>query len=278
MFGGGKGNVSAPEGGLGDTWLWDGTRWLPQTPAASPPPRSFGAMAYEPNLHRIVLSGGGAANSDPFRSDTWAWDGTTWTDLTGRQPPSLMAHRLVYDDAVGRLVMLAGNRGPNGAALTTWTFDGANWSQLVTKAAPEQADGIGMAYDRRAGVVVAFGGTAVLGPGGGRATTWLFDGSDWRQAHPPISPPPGQAVMAYDEGRGYLLLFSADGTTWTWAESTWTRQTPQSSPGIRFFATMAYDKRTGQVVLFGGKKVDGTVESVTNETWTWSGSNWTLRP
>ena len=37
---------------------------------------------------------------------------------------------------------------------------------------------------------------------------------------------------------------------------------------------MAYDAATGQVVVFGGDRGD-YVGALSNETWTWDGSNWT---
>jgi hypothetical protein len=40
---------------------------------------------------------------------------------------------------------------------------------------------------------------------------------------------------------------------------------------------MAYDQAVGKVVLFGGKVVSGqATETVTNETWLWDGTTWTL--
>ena len=34
-------------GGCGDTWAFDGSNWIGQSPAASPPARSGGALAFE---------------------------------------------------------------------------------------------------------------------------------------------------------------------------------------------------------------------------------------
>ena len=60
---------------------------------------------------------------------------------------------------------------------------------------------------------------------------------------------------------------SAD--TWTWDGTTWTQQSPATSPPARAGATMEYFD--GQVVLFGG--YNGT--SYLNDTWTWDGTTWT---
>src|ERR1019366_8461497 len=51
---------------------------------------------------------------------------------------------------------------------------------------------------------------------------------------------------------------------------TWTELSPLTSPPARWFASMAYDPSTGQLVLFGGS--DGSGELA--DTWTWNGSTW----
>lgn len=68
---------------------WDGARWSSVTAAALPPPRVGGALAYFPDLDRLVVFGGaraplpfgGVAESDVL-SDTWVWDGMAWTQIT----------------------------------------------------------------------------------------------------------------------------------------------------------------------------------------------------
>lgn len=67
--------------------------------------------------------------------------------------------------------------------------------------------------------------------------------------------------------------------TWTWNGSDWSQQHPSRSPGARYFASAAYDPAVGKVILFGGKSygvVSGSYrELVTNELWTWDGTDWT---
>jgi hypothetical protein len=87
------------------------------------------------------------------------------------------------------------------------------------------------------------------------------------------------AMVAYDAASGQVVLFGgfnfdlpggymAD--TWTWNGSTWTEQSPGSSPPAREFGVMAYDAATSQVVLFGG-----VGDGLLNDTWTWNGTTWT---
>ena len=84
--------------------------------------------------------------------------------------------------------------------------------------------------------------------------------------------------MAYDPATGQLVLFGGYerrrylDDTWTWNGTTWTQQSPATSPPARDGASMAYDPGTGQLVLFGGY---GTRHSLYNDTWTWNGTTWT---
>ncbi|MEM7201456.1 MAG: kelch repeat-containing protein [Planctomycetota bacterium] len=69
-----------------DTWEWDGTQWEQRFPPVRPRARRLHSMSYDPNLGAVVLHGGnqGAFGWPEFNytlSDTWAWDGATWTHL-----------------------------------------------------------------------------------------------------------------------------------------------------------------------------------------------------
>ena len=119
---------------------------------------------------------------------------------------------------------------------------------------------------------------AVLVPGPGGQCDHAYDDVD--PAVPGHQPPARDyASMAYDSGTGQLVLFggydSSSGgflnDTWTWNGTTWTQQSPTTSPPARDFASMAYDSVTGQLVLFGGLGSSGEL----NDTWTWNGTTWT---
>jgi hypothetical protein len=67
-----------------------------------------------------------------------------------------------------------------------------------------------MAFDWARERVVLFGG---IGPGGFVSDTWEWDGTDWIQRFPAISPPATeQLAMTYDLARGRLVLFDSGGT------------------------------------------------------------------
>ena len=86
--------------------------------------------------------------------------------------------------------------------------------------------------------------------------------------------------MAYDAATGTVVLFGGTnrhgllGDTWTWNGTTWTEQTPATSPPARSQAMMAYDAATGTPVLFGGSgyattRCSGSRAVLFEQTWTW---------
>src|SRR5260370_17209857 len=83
-------------------------------------------MAYDPVRQRTVLFGGD--HIQPYalgeENDTWEWDGTTWArDWTDAAPSVRAGQSMVYDSALGRMVLFGGfNAGvsPNTYANHTW--------------------------------------------------------------------------------------------------------------------------------------------------------------
>jgi hypothetical protein len=257
-----------------DTWTFDGHRWTQLHPA-SPPGRSFGSLAFDESTRQTILFGGGAANSDPARNDTWTWNGATWTQRqTAPSPPPFAEPSMAYD-ADTASVILFGTTPSN--ATSTWLWNAKGWAQATPAHTPPFRWDGSMAYDAARRQVVLFGGYQVLGEGLG--DTWTWNGTDWQEQHPPTNPPGfagAVSLAAYDPVRRVVVLL-AFGQTWTWDGLNWSQQHPPVSPLPRAFARMAYDQAVGKVVLFGGKIVSGlATETVTNETWLWDGTTWTL--
>jgi N-acetylneuraminic acid mutarotase len=74
---------------LNDTWTFDGTSWTQLSVSNSPPARAGALMATLGN--EIVLFGGfvafGGYAAGNFLNDTWAFDGTSWTQVSISNPP-----------------------------------------------------------------------------------------------------------------------------------------------------------------------------------------------
>lgn len=56
---------------LDDTWAWDGTNWVQEFPAASPPGRVLFGLAYDEARSQVVIVGGGVGWWSSFFDDTW---------------------------------------------------------------------------------------------------------------------------------------------------------------------------------------------------------------
>ncbi len=153
--------------------------------------------------------------------------------------------------------------------------DDGSWREaapphLVPPAGPQS----GIVWDSRRGRVIAHkGAQSDEHP----ATTWSFDGSQWRlEARGGPSAGEGSA-LAYDVARRRVVLFgglSSDdaaaplGETWEWNGKKW-RQRSVPGPSPRAGAAMAYDAARGSLILHGSASGDG-------ETWAYDSAGWRL--
>ncbi len=105
----------------------------------------------------------------------------------------------------------------------------------------------------------------------------------WTPETPPTNPGMRDShAIAYDSANGTTVLFSGDvcgssctlapNDTWTWSGTTWTKQTPSTSPQARYWSAMTFDSTRNVVVLYGGVPSSGVDLA---DTWEWNGSNWT---
>jgi hypothetical protein len=154
-----------------DTWLWDGTRWA-QGPA---PPvglsgRTGARMAYDPDIHKVVLFGG--AGEGMF-TDTWFFDGSRWTQ--GQSAPSGMAARVFFGmDYVPKqhAILVAGGDGGADA----WWFDGSAWSPAPSLGPVGAKERFDLVYDPQLGGPVVIGG---IGPGPATSAMYWLRNSRW---------------------------------------------------------------------------------------------------
>ncbi|MFT7581276.1 MAG: hypothetical protein ACI9MR_002951, partial [Myxococcota bacterium] len=125
------------------TWLWDGESWRAHRPSdqltAYPAPRFVPAMAYDPLRQRTVMWG--CDDATCVTTDTWEWDGQSWTRFAGEAgPPSLQGASMAFDPSAGE-VMLTGGRaacfincpadeiGADSLSAAVWHFNGTRWRQ-----------------------------------------------------------------------------------------------------------------------------------------------------
>jgi hypothetical protein len=279
-------------GGIGsapfeDTWVFLPTvpTWTRLAPIDSPPARSRHAMVYDPAIGCLLF--GGAAPG--LSSDTWVFNGTTWVASSIRPVPQQYAG-LFSDPLTGRLLLTGGmpSRMSPASLTETWELDGSRWSRIASASPGPSRSWPGRSYDRQRRCVVVFGGA--IGPPGNYISTdetWEFDSRNeiWKLRSPLYFPSartlPG---MTYDARRRVSVLFGGSvnqGSTWagiddTWEYdgTTWTQVETLRSPSPRA-TSLAYDARTGLVVMFGGAylRSNGGYTSL-DDTWVYDGADW----
>ena len=258
-----------------DTWEWDGTNWIKLNPTASPSPRWFHSLAYDPNRGRIVLFGGADGNGS--LADTWEWDGTTWIPLSVASPPARAAASTTFDAAFGKIVLVGGcpTLAVNGVAGCVneplgdvWLWDGVTWTPSPAQAPPERY-GQTLSYDSvRTQIVLVGGQSQFTHVADAFGDTWEWSGAEWKQRARTTEPASSEfEAIAYDSVRARTVLFDG-ASTWEWDGSEWSNRTPSLSPQTPGF--IAYDAARERTVFFT------STNDPSPQTWTWDGTAWTL--
>jgi N-acetylneuraminic acid mutarotase len=294
VFGGG-----GPSTGLNDMWAYDpaANTWSELQPSGTVPPgRCDYAAAYDPVSQRLILFGGfdgpstyvnGEQVSDDPAADTWAYDpaANSWTELkpSGAVPPARYGAVMTYDATTRRLILFGGCVDvEDGPVLNdTWAYDPAanTWAELKPAGTLPSTRGVhAMVYDPSTQRLIMFGGMDE-NTGSSINDTWAYDptADTWTELSPsrPVPPARNSHAMVYDPSTQRIILFggaTANGSkyfndTWAYdsAANTWTELEPSGTlPGARFFPSRAYASSTGQIVIFGGKSVNG---QDLNDTW-----------
>lgn len=161
--------------------------------------------------------------------------------------------------------------------LLTWGSV-SSYAKTPGQDGPPAVGGAALAFDAQTGVDLLFGGCNALTCSN---STWIWDGHRWLNESGAYSPPQlGYTGSAYDPSRTRVVLFGGAGeqgsgpaqsSTWTWNQR-WTRLSTASSPPGRRFASVAFDPRTGQLLMFGG---DDDAGRPLSGTWVLNGERWT---
>ena len=171
-------------------------RWVP----TSIPARQSHAMAWDAARQRVVLFGGSGGLAR--LSDTWEWDGATWTQRTPvASPPGRNWHAMAYDAARQRVVVFGGGNRMSLPSDDTWEWDGATWTQRTPAASPPARSGHALAYDSARQRVVLFGGEASFPMSDNLSDTWEWDGATWTERNHVASPRAQAVPLVYDGAR-----------------------------------------------------------------------------
>jgi hypothetical protein len=261
------------------TWVFDQGEWSLPSSNASLPPTGGATMAYDPAEHEVVLVPGSAAGSSTGLTHTWVFANETWTKLNATISPGTL---VVYDGADGYLLGFE----TSFSSTSTWRFENSTWTQLFPTRSPTPGESGGIAYDGRDGYVLFYDCTK----GGGNPTTWIWSGGNWINLNLTIQPELDSTLdantMTYDSYDGYVVLVQRSNLTcgpagnclltWAYSNGTWTDLTGKSAqtPPVLSDISIAYDAAIGKVVLFGGYAFSSNA-AATNETWVFSGGQWT---
>jgi hypothetical protein len=279
------GGVPAPDQGspgsaVAETWTWTNGHWTLQHPAAAPSARRDSQMAYDAARSEAILFGGRlqhqAGPENPGLSDTWTWDGRTWTQHAGGLAPPFDERAAMAYDPASRSVLWyrPSGRGPS----VTWRWDGQGWSPVRTTAQPAMASAT-IAWDGKR--LLLFGRAEVAGgteAGGSEVMeTWAWAANqDWVRLSPPAQPSQTQFAAAFDEGRRELVALGlppqqGPTETWVWDGQRWSRrQTAHQPPPLTYAGSVVYDVRSKRVLAYGRQ-----LRSPAMELWAWDGRDWT---
>jgi N-acetylneuraminic acid mutarotase len=206
----------------------------------------------------------------------------TWTGLdpSGESPSARAGHSMVYDTANGKVILFGGADIRGTLHNDTWEYDptGGSWTALHPSGQlPSPRSEQAMAYDSDSGKVFMFGG---CDDNMVQNDIWVYDpaANTWTDLNQPIdgsvSPglrPPARtgSCLVYDSANGDLLLFGGESgldagppifnDTWTYdlVANAWTNLRPSGAlPVARSDASMVYDSRVSEVILFGGSSAN----------------------
>lgn len=126
LFGGSLNNTSTS----GETWVWNGTSWTRR--AVTGPSARYGhKMVFDSELGCVILVGGQVGSQfGPLSNETWAWDGSSWTQLAVVGPSARALHSMAYDAGRHETVLFGG---------FDTSLDGETWV-LAPEAEPCPAD------------------------------------------------------------------------------------------------------------------------------------------
>lgn len=119
---------------LNDLWIWNGANWQQQRPAQMPPEREGAYLVYDDATQQAILFGGTSVPGLLPLSDTWAWNGREWTQISGQGAPANGYESAAYDPDQREIVVYAAPGDPKATppetpVSQTWTWNGSSWKR-----------------------------------------------------------------------------------------------------------------------------------------------------
>lgn len=196
------------------TLLWDGSDWSFPTSTPSPSARWRESMVYDAARKQVLLFGGCAdtACNQPL-NDMWAWDGSSWHQLSSAVLPSARFDaQMSRVPKTGDVLLFGGGTHDNPFLNETWLWNGSTWSRQSPSQSPTARNALAMAPDLASGGVVLIGGAATSTT----AETWLWDGFAWTQLTLAVHPDVFPAAFTPDDAQTLDWLVDVGGDVWSW--------------------------------------------------------------
>jgi hypothetical protein len=183
-------------------------------------------MIYDASRGEVVLFGGGDENQN-LRTETWSWNGESWTLIDASGPPGRAHFGFVHDPVHEQALLYGGYADQILEDFWAWK-DGA-W-QNIDFPGPGTLSHFGMASDQAANELIIFGGASSTSTFSSLSDkTWKLANGRWSELsleHHPSER--GSPAMVYDPGRERIVLYGGFGAdrsdlddTWEWDGSQW---------------------------------------------------------
>ncbi len=248
------------------TWKYVAGTWTNITPSLvtssnSPTARFYFGLAYDAQDAEVILFGGMESATSHVLSDTWAFKGGTWTNVTPvTSPPSVEDPSLSQLSNTGGVLLFGGWSPVLGYTGGTWVYAGGIWTQLSPSSSPSPREAAALTLDTTRNATLLYGGygtgAVVL------EDTWEFfaQNSSWVALCSPKcagSNPTNMfnPTLGYDARDNLTVLVGGyHGVAWFFYNYSWYTLYAFPFPSPRSGPLMTWDgaPNDGYLFLYGG--------------------------
>jgi len=253
--------LPAPRQFVADLWSydWASGQWSMVATGVPSGPRGQYAAAFDSKRNRVLYFGGrkGSTATPPLTNEVWSYDvaAKSWAQLmpTGTAPVARVGHRMVYDAAGDRLLMLGGDKADsfNGSDMLAdlWQLgfaasaDGA-WMQITATGGPSARRDQALALDDAHKRLVVFGGASDFTTYQNDVLVFDLTAGSWKNSNTGSNPPTPRFAMKmeYDATRDRFVIFGGhDPANLGLLNDLWTLQLDAGGDNATFAAVLSGD-------------------------------------
>ncbi|MCI4330802.1 MAG: PKD domain-containing protein [Thermoplasmata archaeon] len=124
LFGGMMSTSTSPPNfsQFSETWAFTNGHWSLLNVSGAPSPRDGAGLAYLPTARALILYGGNIGPPGSPGTDTWAFNGTNWTNLFPSVDPGPASYFGFGWEATSGAIALFGSSVPGAGLPITWQF------------------------------------------------------------------------------------------------------------------------------------------------------------